>query len=259
MRIAILYIALGRYDIFWPDFISSSRRYFCPNAERQWYVFTDSKAIQPAPDITLLYQDFLGWPFSSLYRYHMFSRVRDAIAGSDYVVFFNANAAMLELITPAEFFGEHAAVELVAGRHPAVHDPSGFLYPYECRPQSSAYVCHGNDYFQGCINAGRGHVFASMVDELSAAIDRYLELGLVARWHDESHWNRYVLDRQAENLASVRVLESNYLAPSDLEWPLPQPPRILMRGKDAYGGHSLLRQQPPPYRTLLQKLESRFY
>jgi hypothetical protein len=96
-----------------------------------------------------------------------------------------------------------------------------------------------------------------MVDALSAAIDRDLERGLVARWHDESHWNRYVLERQAAQPASVHVLESNFLAPSDLEWPLPQPARILMRGKEAYGGHALLRQQPPPRRTLLQKLRSR--
>lgn len=257
MRIAILYVALGRYELFWPEFISSSRRYFCPDAERHWYVFTDSAAILPAPDLTLLHQDFLGWPFSSLYRYHMFRRVRDAIVDSDLVVFFNANARILDLITPAEFFGEDAAMELVAGRHPGCHQPSGFVYPYESRAESSAYVNHGTDYFQGCINAGRGDAFATMVDTLSAAIDRDLERGLVARWHDESHWNRYVLERQVQKPSSVHVLESNYLTPTDLEWSLPQPARILMRGKDAYGGHALLRQQPPIRRTLLERLKSR--
>jgi hypothetical protein len=257
MRIAILYVALGRYELFWPEFAASSRRYFCPNADRHWYVFTDSAAIRSASDLTVLRQDFLGWPFSSLYRYHMFRRVRDAIAGSDRVVFFNANAAMLSPITPDEFFGEDAAIELVAGRHPGCHQPSGFVYPYEGRSESSAYVDHGTDYFQGCINAGRGDAFAKMVDDLSAAIDHDLERGLVARWHDESHWNRYVLERQSARPASVHVLESNFLAPSDVEWPLPQPARILMRGKEAYGGHALLRQQPPPRRTLLQRLKSR--
>jgi len=257
MRIAILYVALGRYELFWPEFIASSRRFFCPDAERHWYVFTDSAAIQPAPDLTLLHQDFLGWPFSSLYRYHMFRRVRDALARFDRVVFFNANAAILTPITPAEFFGEDAAIELVAGRHPGCHQPSGFVYPYEGRADSRAYVAHGRDYFQGCINAGRGDAFATLVDDLSASIDCDLERGLVARWHDESHWNRYVLARQALQPSSVHVLESNYLAPSDCDWLLPQPVRILMRGKDAYGGHALLRQQPPTRRTLLQKLKSR--
>lgn len=257
MRIAILYVALGRYELFWPEFMASCRRYFCPDAERHWFVFTDSAAIRPASDVTLVHQDFLGWPFSSLYRYHLFRRVRDALQGFDRVVFFNANATMLAPISAIEFFGDNAAMELVAGRHPGCHQPSGFVYPYEGRRESSAYVAHGTDYFQGCINGGRGDAFATMVDELSGAIDRDLARGLVACWHDESHWNRYVLERQALQPGSVHVLDSNFLAPSDVEWPLPQPTRILMRGKDAYGGHALLRQQPPPRRTLWQKLRSR--
>ena len=93
MRIAILYVALGRYDLFWPEFISSCRNHFCPNSERHWYVFTDSSAIAPAADVSVLHQDFLGWPFSTLYRYHLFRRISDEIAGFDYVVFFNANAS----------------------------------------------------------------------------------------------------------------------------------------------------------------------
>jgi hypothetical protein len=259
MRIAILYVALGRYELFWPEFVASCRRHFCPEEDRHWYVFTDSAAIAPASDLTLLHQDFLGWPFSSLYRYHMFRRIRDEIAGADQVVFFNANAVMLGPITPTEFFGEAASIQLVAGRHPGCHQPSGFVYPFESRPCSSAYVEHGCDYFQGCINAGRGEAFAHMVDELCMAIDSDLARGLVARWHDESHWNRYVLDLQARQPEAVHVLESNYLYPTDLDWPLPEPARILMRGKEAYGGHALLRQQPPPLpRTFLQKLKARF-
>ena len=258
MRIAILYVALGRYELFWPQFIASSRRYFCAQAERHWYVFTDSAGIIQGPDVTVLHQDFLGWPFSSLYRYHLFRRVRDAIASADQVVFFNANAEIMGPITPAEFFGEDPAMQLVAGRHPGCHQPSGFEFPYENRPSSSAYVEHGCDYFQGCINAGRGEAFVTMVDDLSDAVDRDLAQGLVACWHDESHWNRYVLALQARHPEAVHVLDSNYLVPSDLDWPLPQPARILMRGKEAYGGHALLRQQPPPPpRTLLQKLKSR--
>ena len=259
MRIAILYVALGRYDLFWPEFISSCRNYFCPNSERHWYVFTDSSAIAPAIDVSVLHQDFLGWPFSTLYRYHLFRRISNEIAGFDYVVFFNANASFLGPIGPQEFFGVDPRVQLVAGRHPGCHQPSGFVYPFESRPSSRAYVKGGNEYFQGCINAGRGQAFAVMVDELCSAIDHDLKEGLVARWHDESHWNRYVLALRDLHPEAVYVLDSNYLHPTDLDWPLPQPPRIMMRGKQAYGGHALLRQQPPvKARSLMQKIRSRF-
>ena len=184
MRIAILYVALGRYDLFWPEFMVSCRSHFCPAADRHWYVFTDSLSIAHSSDITLLHQDFLGWPFSSLYRYHMFRRLQGEISGADYVVFFNANAFFPSLIESDEFFGSDPRMQLVAGRHPGCYEPSGFVYPFEDRPQSTAYVKHGADYFQGCINAGRGEAFSAMIDELIFSIDRDLALGLVARWHD---------------------------------------------------------------------------
>jgi len=257
MRVAILYVALGRYQLFWPKFIASCRRHFCPDAQRHWFVFTDSDAFSPAPDVTLLHQDFLGWPFSSLYRYHMFRRVRGELADSDLVVYFNANTYFNTLITLEEFFGGSPDVELVAGRHPGCYNPSGFVFPFENRPSSTAYVEYGCDYFQGCINAGLGSAFTVMADEISSAIDRDLDRGIVACWHDESHWNRYVLALQKNNSRSVHVLDSNYLYPTDLPWSLHKPARILMRSKTPYGGHAVLRQQSHKSRSLLQRIKNR--
>jgi hypothetical protein len=259
VRIAILYVALGRYQLFWPAFMASCRRDFCPDAQRHWYVFTDSQAIASASDVTVLHQDFLGWPFSTLYRYHFFRRIRDQLVNFDYVVFFNANAEMQGPISVAEFFGANSFVHLVAGRHPGCHQPSGFVFPFEGRPCSAAYLEQGSDYFQGCINAGTGPAFVAMLDSLSLAIDADLSRGIVARWHDESHWNCYVLAFQRRQPSAVHVLDSHFLYPADVAWSLPRPPRILMRAKENYGGHEFLRQLPSaPPQSLIQKLKNTF-
>ncbi len=44
MRIGILYICTGKYDIFWKDFLSKRRTLFYarPIFHYQYYVFTDS-------------------------------------------------------------------------------------------------------------------------------------------------------------------------------------------------------------------------
>lgn len=44
MRIGILYICTGKYDIFWKDFYLSAERYFFQNEPwiREYYVFTDA-------------------------------------------------------------------------------------------------------------------------------------------------------------------------------------------------------------------------
>jgi histo-blood group ABO system transferase len=46
------------------------------------------------------------------------------------------------------------------------------------------------------------------------AIDDDLRRGVVAAWHDESHWNRYLVDHPADV-----VLPPEYCCPES--WPLP--------------------------------------
>lgn len=40
-RIGILYIATGRYYVFWEDFYKSAEKYFLPNLEKQYFIFSD--------------------------------------------------------------------------------------------------------------------------------------------------------------------------------------------------------------------------
>lgn len=49
-RIAIVYLAIGKYDILWDEFYSSCEQYLFPDAEKHYFVFTDSeqkKYLQP--------------------------------------------------------------------------------------------------------------------------------------------------------------------------------------------------------------------
>lgn len=49
--------------------------------------------------------------------------------------------------------------------------------------------------------------------------------GLVAVWHDESHWNRYLLDHPPDV-----ELPPSYCSPEG--WPVDEPARILALRKD---------------------------
>lgn len=41
-RIAIVYLAIGKYDVFWDEFYRSCERYLFPDATKHYFVFTDS-------------------------------------------------------------------------------------------------------------------------------------------------------------------------------------------------------------------------
>ena len=99
IKIAILYICTGKYEIFWKDFYSSSEQYFLPEYSKEYFVFTDSPNINDTASMNVhkIYQHNLGWPDNTLERFDMFSRIIDQLKDFDYIFFFNANACLLNL------------------------------------------------------------------------------------------------------------------------------------------------------------------
>ena len=68
MRIGILYICTGKYDIFWKDFYLSAERYFMQDQSFiiEYYVFTDSPQLYDEENnehIHRIKQKNLGWLF----------------------------------------------------------------------------------------------------------------------------------------------------------------------------------------------------
>ena len=79
MRIGILYICTGKYDIFWKDFYLSAERHFLqdPSFTLEYYVFTDSSKLYDEENnkhIHRIRQKNLGWPDNTLKRFHIFLR-----------------------------------------------------------------------------------------------------------------------------------------------------------------------------------------
>ena len=76
MRIGILYICTGKYDIFWKDFYLSAERYFMQDQSFiiEYYVFTDSPKLYDEENnkhIHRIKQKNLGWPDNTLKRFHI--------------------------------------------------------------------------------------------------------------------------------------------------------------------------------------------
>ena len=43
-KVAALYIATGRYTVFWPEFYESAEKYLLKDCEVHYFVFTDDPA-----------------------------------------------------------------------------------------------------------------------------------------------------------------------------------------------------------------------
>ena len=58
------------------------------------------------------------------------------------------------------------------------------------------------------MNGGTSAAFLEMARTLNKAIEEDLKKNVIARWHDESHLNRYIVDRD-----DYRLLNSEYCYP----------------------------------------------
>jgi hypothetical protein len=242
--IGILYICTGNYTIFWKDFYSSMERNFITDSEKHYFVFTDANTIDFAsenPRITLIHQENLGWPYNTLMRFHMFLTIQETLADMDYLFFFNANLLIREPIS-AEAFLPHPPQTLVAVVHPGFYNKKRKKFTYDTNPLSTAYIPtdQGSHYFAGGLNGGTTESFLKAMRVMRDNIDTDKKKGIIARWHDESHWNRYLIDR-----ADVKILPPSYLYPEG--WKLPMEASIIVRDKNNYGGHALLRNDTPTH------------
>lgn len=238
MKIGILYICTGKYTIFWKDFYLSMEKNFIEDSEKHYFVFTDSTDIDfenENKNIHRIQQDNLGWPDNTLMRFNIFLKSEEELKKMDYIFFFNANLLVLEKITKEEFL-PIGKEKLLATLHPGFYNKKRKKFTYETNKKSTAYIARneGYSYFAGGLNGGTTRAFLEAIKTINNNTKTDKNNNIIAKWHDESHWNKYLANRN-----DIKILPPSYLYPEG--WQLPFKPIILIRDKNKYGGHSSLR------------------
>lgn len=238
--VAILYIATGRYITYFQEFYETAGRYFLPDCRRHIILFTDNTdpALQ-RDDVTVVPAEQEPWPHATLMRYHLFLEHAGLWRGYDYVFFINANYRFYRRIGQEILPGPQDG-GLVAALHRVSVKRKPDRFTYERRPESTACIPLGNGrhYFAGGFNGGTTAAFMEMARALREQIDTDAARGITAVWHDESHLNRYLLDRP------VKVLPPTFVWPEEAvrwynRWRIFAGPRDKRR----LGGHAWLRGQ----------------
>lgn len=222
-NVGLLIMATGRYVEFVDPLVKSANQYFCPGHNVTYFVFTDGY-LPPKDDIVCIYQKRLGWPYDTMKRNHVYATNREAYEGIDYL--FACDADMLFVDTVGEeIFGERVAT-LSPGFAPGSPFPRQ-RGSYETSTLSTACVRddEGDSYYAGGFFGGSKEEFLKIVDTTDANIDIDLAKGIIAVWHDESHWNRYCIDHPP-----TVVLSPSYCYPEN--WKIPYKRRLLALDKN---------------------------
>lgn len=240
MKVGVLYICTGQYIRFWPEFYRTAQDRLLPEAEKHYFVFTDSSFPEEREDhVTRVHQANLGWPDNTLKRFHMFLSIEEVLEPFDYLYFFNANCRFSQRV--GEEFLPESPERLLVVQHPGQIDKAPDRFPYERNPRSRAAIPQGlgKHYVCGGINGGAARTFLQFCRTARRAIDLDYADGIVAQWHDESHLNRYILDHPYTLRSAGYCYPENWKLKSRAEGDIPK--IIEVRDKKTHGGRDQLR------------------
>lgn len=233
MKIAICFIGTGKYLNFLPKYYENIEKYFIPNSEKTFLVFTDGELNDIPNNIIPYYQEHLDWPYITLTRFDIINKSRKEIEKNDWFVFIDADALVVDTISEEEFFDNKK--EFFGVHHPChfLQMPPHNKYPgsFETNPLSTSHINETDDlsvYYQGCLWGGKTPDILEMIEELSNRINSDLKNDIIAIWHDESHINKFFIEKK-EN---INILGPEFAYPEVFAEYCDFKPRIVHLAKD---------------------------
>jgi histo-blood group ABO system transferase len=208
-NVGLLVMATGKYISFTGPLIESAEKHFCRNHNVTYFIFTDSKR-DSTENIKYIYQPRLGWPFDTMMRFQVYHNNRDILSSQDYLFACDADMLFVNEV------GDEILGERVATLHPGFYNKPRHFFSYDANPESKAYIdaYEGECYFAGGFYGGSAEEVLNIAKICSENITEDWNRGIIAVWHDESHWNRYCID----NKPTV-VLDPSYCYPGNLNIP----------------------------------------
>lgn len=208
--IGILYLCTGPYKLFWEDYYSSFEKYFLPDFIKHYYIFAEKfdkglEKYEGNKNITFVHIDAMPWPLITLLRFRYFLSIEEELNKYDYLMFTNANVVCNETITAAEFLPDVSkGQEMSYCQHPGYWKTPIYNVPYDRNKKSNAYIPYncGKNYVIGAMFAGKTDAFLGMSHVLNERIEDDLKRNVIARWHDESQLNRYIVGKNGYKLLS---------------------------------------------------------
>ena len=183
-KVALCIISTNDYIYFVPPLLESAEKYFLKEHEVKYHVFHNNffPVIKCWGMINNIIEHRIqheAWPAMTLKRYHIMSAVD--LSGYDYVFYCDSDMLFVAPVGD-EIFGQ-----LVAVQHPGYFRGGG---GWELNRNSNAWMpeCKRKFYIAGGFQGGSEYVKA--FTHLKQMIDEDMDKGCVARWHDESYWNR---------------------------------------------------------------------
>ncbi len=205
----VLVIATGRYVTYASELIDSFDGTIDENQFAvRFIVFTDncSHFTQKKLDrvrISSIEIESYGWPLATLLRYQIFQQHWESVR-APVVMYLDADTRLRDNLKLDVLVNALENKKFCAVEHPGYFRRSRIVQfliktrfgPWEGRRESAAFVpmVHRRSYICGGVWFGERSVVEKLCFELAEAVNIDQDRGLIAKFHDESHLNRWRLD-----------------------------------------------------------------
>lgn len=207
-KVGLLIIATNNYIQFLQPLIESADKFFLKEHDVTYYIFTNKDIdIKTDRNIVKIYVEHKAWPWMTLGRYQIFDNNSSELLKMDYLYYCDADMKFINSV------GDEILSDRVATQHPGYYNRRG---DPETNPLSLACIFAHEEiqYLAGGFNGGTSTEYLKMANILSNNINLDYSRGIIAKWHDESHMNRYFVDNKP-----TKILDPSYCYPESVNIP----------------------------------------
>lgn len=207
MNIAILTIATGRYISLFNELEKSIFDKFLTKHNKTIFLFTDQDNLKLLDRVKIKKITHLPWPLNTLLRFNYFNTVIDELKNYDIIYYLDSDIVVYNTVDEEIIPINN---EIIATKQYWFENTIG---TYEIsNKNSTAYVekstLTAGQYCQACFFGAKTSEFITMNSVLNKNIIEDFKNNTIAVWHDESHFNKYILN------VPCRRLHTGYCHPN---------------------------------------------
>ena len=207
LKIGILFTATGKYFDFFDQFFRSIETNFLKGYSKTYFLFTDLDPHQFPSNIKVIKISFLGFPGDTLQRYHRYVSIERMIKKNKIDVVYHLDVDLNAVNVGAGILPEKKR-PLIAVNASEVNKEN-FMDYEETNSDSTAFADvkgRFESYVTGAVQGGFTNQYLKACKEMVKNIDLDEEKGIVAKYHDQSHWNKYFRKHKSK----FKLLGQNY-------------------------------------------------
>jgi hypothetical protein len=187
-NLGILLIATGEYSKFVQECVESIEKQDHPYNVIDLHIFTNDLSLDLKTKFKIHIHEWheTKWPYPTLLRYKAILNVTNYLDHYTHLLYLDVD---MKVVAPLPIVLDES---LLAVAHPSYVKKRN--KPFEKRELSSAFFQEQQEsiYVCGGVQGGTRQRYLTAITEIYTNIEIDLKNEIIAKWHDESHWNKYV-------------------------------------------------------------------